>query len=96
MQIRWSRRAAQELHAAFDYILLENEGAAYRTIDLIEELVERLAEYPSLGRAGRVGSSRELVIPRTPYIVAYTVDLRRELVVIQRVLHGAQAWPTEL
>jgi plasmid stabilization system protein ParE len=34
-----------------------------------------------------------LVIGRTPYIVAYTVDARRDAVVILRVLHGAQRWP---
>jgi toxin ParE1/3/4 len=40
-----------------------------------------------LGNSG----TRELVISRTPYIVAYTV-LADEIVILD-VQHGAQEWP---
>ncbi|MCP3417984.1 type II toxin-antitoxin system RelE/ParE family toxin [Bradyrhizobium brasilense] len=43
---------------------------------------------------GRVAGTRELVIPRTPYVASYLVD--GETVRILRVLHGAQMWPDEL
>jgi toxin ParE1/3/4 len=53
--------------------------------------VRRLIEFPESGRPGRVAGTRELVIPRTPYIAAYLVI--PEMVRILRVLHGAQIWP---
>jgi hypothetical protein len=42
---------------------------------------------------GRIDGTRELVIPRTPYVAAYLVDA--DTVRILRVLHGAQMWPDE-
>jgi len=38
-----------------------------------------------------VEGTRELVVPRTPYLVAYTVIDRQ--VVILAVLHHAREWP---
>lgn len=55
-----------------------------------------LAEYPGLGRPGRVVTTRGLVIPQTPDIVAYTADTGINAVVILRLLHGARLWPDEL
>ncbi len=48
------------------------------------------------GGSGRVKDTRELVIARTPYIVAYTVDRHIDAVIILRVLHSARQWPDDL
>jgi toxin ParE1/3/4 len=37
--------------------------------------VELLIDTPEMGRPGRIGGTRELVIPRTPYIAAYRRNL---------------------
>jgi len=50
-------------------------------------------EFPESGRPGRVPGTRELVIPGTFYVAAYTVT--KTNVRILRVLHGAQIWPDE-
>ena len=58
------------------------------------DAAEALWPWPSLphhGRPGRVAETRELPVPRTPYILAYTVIGYR--VVVTAVLHGAQEWP---
>jgi toxin ParE1/3/4 len=55
-----------------------------------------LADQPELGRPGRTQGTRELVIARTPYIVAYRVDEHRNEVTIVRVRHGARRWPDDL
>jgi toxin ParE1/3/4 len=57
--------------------------------------VELLVDHPALGRFGRVPGTRELVVPSTPYIVAYTVDSRRNVVQVLAVIHGARLWPAE-
>jgi len=46
-----------------------------------------------IGRNGEIKGTRELVIPRIPYIVAYRVgDDRIEILFVQ---HGAREWPEE-
>jgi toxin ParE1/3/4 len=67
--------------------------AASRLDDRIEAEVERLTEFPEIGRVGRIGGTRELVITQTPYIAAYIFV--GDFVTILRILHGAQLWPAE-
>ena len=93
MIVLWREQAEADLNEAFDYLIERDPAAALRVYEAIRTRVATLADHPALGRPGRVPETRELVIGRTPYIVAYTVDARREAVVILRVLHGAQRWP---
>jgi toxin ParE1/3/4 len=95
MNVVWRKAAQADLDGIFDYIIESNPQAALRLYETIRSRVERLADHPALGRAGRVPDTRELVIPGTPYLVAYTVDRRIDAVVILRVLHGRQNWPEE-
>jgi toxin ParE1/3/4 len=94
MIILWRRQAEANLNGAFDYLIERDPTAALSVYQAIRDRVEMLADHPHLGRPGRVPDTRELVIGRTPYIVAYTVDARRDAVVILRVLHAAQRWPS--
>jgi toxin ParE1/3/4 len=96
MQILWLDRAATDLTQLFDYLIERDPGAALRIHETIRDQVARLADYPGLGRPGRVAGTRELAIARTPYLVAYTVDQRIDAVIVLRVLHGARLWPEEL
>jgi len=60
-------------------------------IERIRTAVERLGNFPGVGRFGRVAGTRELVITGTPYIVPYRVQ--DDAVQIITVLHAAQRWP---
>ena len=59
----------------------------------IIDSVSRLATFPEMGRRGRVGGTRELVIPSQPYIVAYRIQ--GQTIHILAVLHGARKWPEQ-
>jgi toxin ParE1/3/4 len=52
---------------------------------------DALATLPERGRPGRWPGTRELVIARTPFVLAYR--LADGTVQILRVLHGRRAWP---
>jgi len=82
------------LNAPAAYIAHDNPDAAQRVYDRILRSVRDLADMPNMGRPGRVEDTRELVIPNTLYIVAYTVF--DEQVVIIAVQHSAQKWPERL
>jgi toxin ParE1/3/4 len=89
--VEWTLAAEQDRAAHVEYIAQDSPRAAVEVGDEIEHQVEGLAEYPKLGRTGRVRGTRERVITGTPYIVAYRI--KGETVQILRVLHGAQQWP---
>jgi len=93
--IEWTEQAIRQLDQAHDYIALSNsKQVADEVVMRIVASVQQLDRFPLSGRAGRVAGTRELVIPRTPFIAAYAVTKNR--VVILAVYHGAQRWPDEL
>ena len=95
MKIVWSPEAIQDLVSVRAYIAEDNPAAARRTVQLIVESIEQLLpDNPRIGRAGRVPGTRELVIPKTPYIVPYR--LQRTTIQILRVYHAARRWPDSL
>jgi toxin ParE1/3/4 len=88
MQVKWTVRAESDRENAINYIAVDSLTAALSQLDEIERQTDRLADYPKLGRPGRVKGTRELVVNRTPFIVVYRI--KGEIVQILRVLHGAQ------
>jgi toxin ParE1/3/4 len=59
-------------------------------VDRILDALQLLELFPESGRPGRVEGTRELVVPRRPYIVVYQVDRELEAVRVQSVMHGAR------
>ena len=93
MRIVWTRLAVDDREQIFDFIGANNVEAALTIDDRILEAIENLAHFPQMGRPGRASETRELVISDTPYIAAYQVG--EASVLILRILHGAQLWPTD-
>jgi toxin ParE1/3/4 len=91
LKLVWSRFAWSDRDDIFTYIEAERPRAAVHVDEQIADAARRLLDYPESGRPGRIAGTRELVIPRTPYVVAYLID--GDAVRILRVLHGAQIWP---
>lgn len=93
MKITWSKAASDDLAEAIAYIERHNPIAALDQLDEIIAQVRGLADFPEIGRSGRVGGTRELVINRSPYLAVYRFVKRKQEVTILRLLHGAQQWP---
>ncbi|WP_347259055.1 type II toxin-antitoxin system RelE/ParE family toxin [Methylocaldum sp.] len=91
MRIEWKKQAREDAHDILIHIAQDKPGAAWEVYEAIQRQVGLLAEMPKRGRPGRVRGTRELVITRTPYIVAYRVT--PTVITVLRVLHGAQQWP---
>ncbi len=87
-------RHREDRNKIFDYIEQDDPRAAISVDERIKERTEMLVQFPECGRQGRIEGTRELVISRTPYIVAYRI--LDGTVYILRVLHGAQAWPDDI
>lgn len=92
MLIRWTEPAARDLTTICDYVKENGSATAARSIALsIHARIASLAEFPEMGRPGRVEGTRELVFTGLPYLAVYRV--RIGTVEILRILHGAQKWP---
>ena len=94
MRLEWSPLAIDDRERIFDFIEQDDPRAAISVDERIASQVLVLSQFPEGGRPGRIEGTRELVVRRTSYIVAYRVE--RDCVRILRVLHSAQLWPGEL
>ncbi len=91
MEILWLKSAIAMRLAQLDYIAADNPTAAIELDQRIDQQIDRLADHPRMGRAGRVRGTREMIITRTPFIAIYRIKANR--IEILRILHGAQQWP---
>ena len=92
MTLRFTPEALADIENIHAYVAARQSPArAFKVASLIRVAINRLMAFPSLGRTGRLSGTRELVIPRLPYLAVYVV--RGDEVVIQRVLHQSQQWP---
>jgi toxin ParE1/3/4 len=96
VRIEWSPLALDDRDRIFDYydIDQDNPRVAVMVDERIAQQIEVLTDHPAFGRPGRVNDTRELVISKTPYLVAYRI--LGDAVRILRVLHGKQLWPADM
>jgi len=94
MRVVWTAPALRHLEDIANFLAERNPLAAHRVVNAIHGKVESLlTENPMIGRVGRAPNTRELVITDTPYVVAYRVTGRLEILA---VMHGARNWPDVL
>ncbi len=94
MILVWLPSANVTRDEQLDYIAQDSVLAAIDQDAEIEKQVDMLLDHPNMGRPGRVKTTRELVIGRTSFIVAYRV--KGERIEVLRVLHGSQQWPRNM
>lgn len=91
MTLEWLPQALQDFTEIVDYLAADNPVAALEQGDEIQSQIKRLLDTRHIGRPGRVRGTRELVIVRTPYVVAYRI--KNNTIHILRILHGSRLWP---
>jgi plasmid stabilization system protein ParE len=89
--VYWSPTANEDRVEIYDHIERDSPDNAILVDDRILKAVGKLATFPQLGRPGRRSGTRELVIPRTPFIAAYRIN--ENTVEILRIVRGARSWP---
>src|SRR5687768_1403309 len=92
MAVFWSEEAIAGLARVREYYMARGEPkTAQRMGLLLLEAGDALDALPHRGRPGRVPGTRELLVPRTPFLLAYRADEPRP--VILAVKHETQKWP---
>lgn len=85
--------ALADREAIMGYIAQDNPVAAIELDDEFEAKAEQARQRPTLYRAGRVPGTREIVV-RPSYVMVYRWDEELNVVILLRVLHSAQQWPS--
>ena len=91
MKVIWGLRARRDLAELNAYLSEDSAEAAEGVARRILKAAESLGKMPRMGRIGRVKATRERVVRKTPYILAYRIASGR--IRILRVFHGARRWP---
>lgn len=86
----WSAAALDDFESAIARIAADDRVAARRIAAAIDRAARLLAERP-IGRPGRVTGTYEKTVSGLPWIIAYTLDGDR--LVVLRVIHSARDWP---
>lgn len=90
--IEWTDLADADAGAIFDHVILDDSRTAEEIIKRVIAATNRLAQFPDIGRPGREPGTRELILPRLPYIIIYR--LSGKTITILRVLHTSRLWPS--
>ncbi len=94
MQVKWLRRALENLDDEAAYIAKDSPLVAAEFAVHMQVSAAMLADHPNMGRPGRISGTRELVVTRFSYILPYRV--RGGTVEILRVFHTARQWPKRM
>lgn len=89
MKIAYSPRAVADIASIADYLIVRSPQGALAVERRFREVVDRLAEFPGMGRElAQRSSVRVMPLGRYPYLIFYTV-IENELVVLH-VRHGSR------
>ena len=95
MKLAWTDPSLAHLAAIRTYLAEHNAAASARVVARIYDATRNtLSASPFTGRPGRVENTRELVITKTPYIVAYRIAAGR--ITVLAVIHSSRRWPEVL
>lgn len=91
--IEFAPEAVADLARVRDFLDAENPEAAKRAIGTIFAAVDRIEQFPALGRPTEDADIRQIVIPFASacYVLRYTVMTPRSDVLVLRVWHGREA-----
>lgn len=92
MHLRFSGTAEADLDRIYTEVDKHNPAAAKRIVDALLSAAYQLEQFPFLGRIGRVPQTRELTVPRTPYIMVNALPDEFHID-IETISHMRQQFP---
>ena len=90
MNLRYTRRALEDISEIANFIRTENPQAAERVRAAILDSLQLLTRFPRIGRVTTVSGVRKLVTRKYRYLVYYKLDNDAEEIVLLTVQHPAR------
>jgi len=88
MRVVWGDAAQQDFDAAIAFLRAQSPRAALRIGNRIMTTIGLLERFPELAPTSRHRGLRQLVVPKTPYLVVYRIH--DDQVEIRAVIHAKQ------
>ena len=89
--VKWLKTALKNLDDELTYIASDDPRAARLVLRRIMDAISLLPTRSSIGRPGRVPGTRELLVPKTRYLIPYR--FRSNTIEILRVFHISRRPP---
>lgn len=89
-KLNWEDDARAQFAVIIEYISVHNPNAAERLSNMFDEALDRVCQFPHIGRPGRVAGTRELIV-HPNYLAIYQVT--PDAIDVLRVLHARQLYP---
>lgn len=83
------QEAEKEYEASYVWYELRQEGLGERFITLVKKKLAEVAERPD-SYPKKKGPYREVPVDVFPYIIVYTVDKKRKLVIVLAIYHTSR------
>lgn len=80
-RLEFSHGSIADMEAIKKYISADNPKAAERVINRMIEAADQLIDFPMMGRTGRKVGTRELIIPKYPYLMVYRLTAAKIIVI---------------
>jgi len=94
MHARFTEDAKADLASIEEYLEPRSPQGLQRILSAIFTIISQLESFPFLGHEGRVEGTRELVVPRTPFIIIYSLNEPYYLD-IENIVHGRLKYPPD-
>lgn len=92
MNLSFTPQARDDLAAIREWIAADDDRAADRVISRIVQTAMMFAQFPLLGRAGRVEGTREFAVAGLPYLIVYAIVSESEVDVLT-IVHTRRRYP---
>ncbi|ASK87948.1 type II toxin-antitoxin system RelE/ParE family toxin [Sphingorhabdus sp. SMR4y] len=94
--IEFSSGAVRDLNDIFDWIAQDSPAVALRILGRLRQNIEILADFPQLGKVGRIENTYELSVTGLPYIVVYRLGVggKSDNILIDAILHTSRNYPS--
>lgn len=91
MNVRFTADTRDDIALIKTYFADRDAALADRIMTIIAKVIRTLTHWPHLGQPGHRAGTRELLVPRLPFVIVYRIDLgTRDELIILRVFHLRQ------
>jgi len=88
LEIKLTQLAELDLEEISQYLIRTFPDKSESTYAKIEKACQNLIDYPTMGRVGSTGNTRELKIGNLPYCIVYRV--RKQCLTVLRIYHTSR------
>ena len=91
MKIVLTPTANHDIKHIYSYIIENSDvPTAEKVLSSVENMIDYLEKFSELGKIGRVKNTRELTVPKLPFIIVYKIY--KTHIAIISIIHTSKKW----